>query len=198
MLAFVGAMKMMGPGLLFIPLFVSGFAFWGSRFVISGGASPNRAHTPSNTYLSSLARASRAARARAMATMMEKMEVLISLFGVGRDMPLPQAVAAMNELMGLAGVGALPAQIDALVEAAGVYVPSGLAPAAAPAADAAATPAAARRKVGDVPVNFFFHYEVDDNESSHVLALEQHGGADVECWVLCSWSSCRLIDGALL
>ena len=33
-------------------------------------------------------------------------------------------------------------------------------------------------------VNFFVHYEIDDNTSRHVLKLATYGGDEVDSWVL--------------
>ena len=33
-------------------------------------------------------------------------------------------------------------------------------------------------------VNFFVHYEIDDNTSKHVLTLNAYGGTGVGSWVL--------------
>ena len=42
-----------------------------------------------------------------------------------------------------------------------------------------------RRKIKDVGViNFFVHYEIDDNTSAHMLELEKYGADDVGSWVL--------------
>ena len=41
-----------------------------------------------------------------------------------------------------------------------------------------------RFKMESQVVNFFVHYEIDDNTSRHVLKLEAYGGDDVDSWVL--------------
>jgi hypothetical protein len=33
-------------------------------------------------------------------------------------------------------------------------------------------------------VNFFVHYEIDDNTSKHVLSLGEYGGENPSAWVL--------------
>ena len=33
-------------------------------------------------------------------------------------------------------------------------------------------------------INFWVHYEIDDNTSSHVLTLSTYGGDDTGSWVL--------------
>ena len=42
----------------------------------------------------------------------------------------------------------------------------------------------ARRRVEGVVVNFFIHYELDDNESSHALDLASYGKDGPSSWVL--------------
>ena len=39
------------------------------------------------------------------------------------------------------------------------------------------------RMDGEV-VNFYVHYEIDDDTSRHVLALESYGGTEPSSWVL--------------
>ena len=41
-----------------------------------------------------------------------------------------------------------------------------------------------RFKMEGEVVNFFVHYEIDDNTSRHVLKLDGYGGDDVDSWVL--------------
>ena len=41
-----------------------------------------------------------------------------------------------------------------------------------------------RFKIKGEVVNFFIHYEIDDNTSRHVLKLEKCGGGDEGSWVL--------------
>ena len=42
-----------------------------------------------------------------------------------------------------------------------------------------------RRTVDGVPANFFVYYEIDDDESKHVLTLEDYGNEEVlNAWVL--------------
>jgi hypothetical protein len=41
-----------------------------------------------------------------------------------------------------------------------------------------------RRKVDGEVVNFFVHYEIDDNTSRHVLSLDTYGGESPSAWVL--------------
>ena len=41
-----------------------------------------------------------------------------------------------------------------------------------------------RRKVEGEVVNFFVHYEIDDNKSRHVLSLDVYGGVNPSAWVL--------------
>ena len=41
-----------------------------------------------------------------------------------------------------------------------------------------------RRKMDGEVINFFVHYEIDDNTSAHVLALATYGGEDTGSWVL--------------
>ena len=33
-------------------------------------------------------------------------------------------------------------------------------------------------------INFFVHYEIDDNTSKHALSLETYGGNAVDSWIL--------------
>ena len=44
---------------------------------------------------------------------------------------------------------------------------------------------------GDV-VNFFVHYEIDDDTSKHVLTLTDHGGEGEGSWVLLKGSKLRI------
>ena len=41
-----------------------------------------------------------------------------------------------------------------------------------------------RFKMEGEVVNFFVHYEIDDNTSRHVLKLATYGGDEVDSWVL--------------
>ena len=41
-----------------------------------------------------------------------------------------------------------------------------------------------RFKIEGEVVNFFIHYEVDDNTSRHVLKFQKYGGGDEGSWVL--------------
>ena len=41
-----------------------------------------------------------------------------------------------------------------------------------------------RFKMDGEVVNFWVHYEIDDDLSRHVLTLETYGGEDVNAWVL--------------
>ena len=41
-----------------------------------------------------------------------------------------------------------------------------------------------RHKVDSEVVNFFVHYEIDDNTSKHALSLDEYGGEDPSAWVL--------------
>ena len=41
-----------------------------------------------------------------------------------------------------------------------------------------------RRKMDGEGINFFVHYEIDDDTSAHVLKLENYGGETVGSWVL--------------
>ena len=41
-----------------------------------------------------------------------------------------------------------------------------------------------RFKMEGEVVNFFVHYEIDDNTSRHVLKLDTYGGNSVDSWVL--------------
>ena len=41
-----------------------------------------------------------------------------------------------------------------------------------------------RFKMEGEVVNFFVHYELDDNTSRHVLKLDKYGGDEVDSWVL--------------
>ena len=41
-----------------------------------------------------------------------------------------------------------------------------------------------RYKVDGEVVNFWVHYEIDDNTSRHVLTLDAYGGDAVDSWVL--------------
>ena len=41
-----------------------------------------------------------------------------------------------------------------------------------------------RFKMNGQVVNFYVHYEIDDDTSRHVLALETYGGEDEDSWVL--------------
>lgn len=41
-----------------------------------------------------------------------------------------------------------------------------------------------RRKMDNKVINFWVHYEIDDNLSSHVLTLDTYGGEDTGSWVL--------------
>ena len=41
-----------------------------------------------------------------------------------------------------------------------------------------------RFKMEGEVVNFFVHYEIDDNKSRHVLKLDAYGGEVVDSWVL--------------
>ena len=41
-----------------------------------------------------------------------------------------------------------------------------------------------RVKVDGEVVNFYIHYEIDDNKSKHVLTLATYGGDDAGSWVL--------------
>ena len=45
----------------------------------------------------------------------EKVTALRGFFGLPTEMPLPQAILAMNEVMGIVGEGILLAQVDILV-----------------------------------------------------------------------------------
>ena len=64
----------------------------------------------------------------------QKVAALRSFMGVPDDAPLPAAVEMMSIAMGIAVEGALPKQVDALVRATGVDIPT---PAAAPSEPAA-------------------------------------------------------------
>lgn len=46
-----------------------------------------------------------------MPTLMEKVSALRAIFDIPSDVALPRAVERMNEMMGIAGAGALPAQV---------------------------------------------------------------------------------------
>jgi len=80
----------------------------------------------------------------------DKVAALRAFFGVNPDVQLLPAVEAMHAAMGSVAEGALPAQVDALVQATGVVVsaaPAVAAPVAAPiAAPAAASKASGKRK----------------------------------------------------
>jgi hypothetical protein len=79
-----------------------------------------------------------------MAILAENVAALRKFFGMPDTLELLPAVASMNELMGIAGQGPLPAQVDALVAQTGVSVTGAgdIAPrAAAATAPAAAAPA---------------------------------------------------------
>ena len=39
-------------------------------------------------------------------------------------------------------------------------------------------------KVDGEVVNFYIHYEIDDNKSKHVLTLATYRGDDIGSWVL--------------
>ena len=41
-----------------------------------------------------------------------------------------------------------------------------------------------RFKMDGEVVNFFVHYEIDDDTSRHVLTLDAYGGDEVGSWVL--------------
>ena len=41
-----------------------------------------------------------------------------------------------------------------------------------------------RFKMDGEVVNFFVHYEIDDDTSKHVLTLDTYGGSGVGSWVL--------------
>ena len=41
-----------------------------------------------------------------------------------------------------------------------------------------------RFKMEGEVINFFVHYEIDDNTSRHVLKLDKYGCDDVDAWVL--------------
>ena len=41
-----------------------------------------------------------------------------------------------------------------------------------------------RFKMEGEVINFFVHYEIDDNTSRHVLKLDNYGGDGVDSWVL--------------
>ena len=41
-----------------------------------------------------------------------------------------------------------------------------------------------RFKVDGEVVNFYIHYEIDDNKSKHVLTLAKYGGDGTDSWVL--------------
>ena len=41
-----------------------------------------------------------------------------------------------------------------------------------------------RFKIDGKVVNFHVHYEIDDDTSKHVLALDEYGGTGVGSWVL--------------
>ena len=41
-----------------------------------------------------------------------------------------------------------------------------------------------RYKVDGKVVNFYIHYEIDDNKSKHVLTVATYGGDDAGSWVL--------------
>ena len=42
----------------------------------------------------------------------------------------------------------------------------------------------ARFKVDGEVVNFYIHYEIDDNKSKHVFTLTTYGGDETGSWVL--------------
>ena len=41
-----------------------------------------------------------------------------------------------------------------------------------------------RRKLENGVLNFWVHYEIDDDTSAHVLTLEAYGGTSSGSWVL--------------
>ena len=41
-----------------------------------------------------------------------------------------------------------------------------------------------RVKIDGEVVNFYVHYEIDDNTSRHVLALDSYGDTEPSSWVL--------------
>ena len=41
-----------------------------------------------------------------------------------------------------------------------------------------------RRKMEGKVINFFIHYEIDDDTSAHVLSLDTYDGEGVGSWVL--------------
>ena len=41
-----------------------------------------------------------------------------------------------------------------------------------------------RRKMDGEVINFFTHYDIDDDTSTHVLTLDAYGGEGTGSWVL--------------
>ena len=78
------------------------------------------------------------ARRKQQANFAAQCLALRTFFGLANDLPLADSVAEMNRAMGLAGDGALPAQVRALVQATGVRLPEPAAAAAGGGSSAAA------------------------------------------------------------
>ena len=81
-------------------------------------------------------------RAQGM-SFVDKLAALRRLLGIDSSLDSMRAIAHMNVAMGIIAEGALPAQVNVLVDATGIQVSAATTPAATPAATLAATPAAA-------------------------------------------------------
>ena len=76
---------------------------------------------------------------------------------------------------------ALRKVVEVLAAALGVSLDAGSTATAPAVAEASLDK---RRKVEGEVVNFFVHYEIDDNTSKHVLSLDEYGGENPSAWVL--------------